>query len=627
MFKGLTDELLEWQTRELLAREQERRGIAVLVRPELVVEIAIDGVQASTRYRGGVALRFARVKRYRPDKDAAERGHDRRPPRAAPRAMSGWLRADELRVGLGCMRLDERGPETITAALEAGITVFDTARAYVGNEELLAASLRGRAARVVTKGGMGERLDPGRARADDPRGLRGQPRGARRPFDRPVPAPRARPPHALGDLCTRTGASRRRRPRRADRRREREPRRSSTRRSSWRRSRPCRRRSGRWTTALSGAGSWSAARSWDLTLLAHSPLGGPKRAGRLLRLASGEEALAWTLALSAAVVVLPGARRPETARSAARAGTVVLEPAERERLDQAFGRSRRLRGARPPADGDLVLVVGIPGAGKSRLAEAYTGRGYVRLNRDERGGTMPQLADALDELLAGGERHVVLDNTYLTRASRSHPVDAAVRHGLAPRCLWLDTPVAQAQANVVERLLDHFGELPEPGELRRLARTTPGVLAPTSQLRAVRELEPPSLEEGFVQVERVAFERAPRGGAAGVFIAASAVGLPGWDETATDVPHLVFDWGDGTRLAEKAALVEARVSAPVETLLCPHGGGTPVCWCRPPLPGLPLVFGRRHGVEPARSTLVGASRAHGTLAATLGSRYVELSPR
>jgi DNA ligase-1 len=71
-FKGLTDALLEWQTQELLARETEREGIAVLVRPELVVEIALDGVQSSTRYPGGVALRFARVKRYRPDKNAAE---------------------------------------------------------------------------------------------------------------------------------------------------------------------------------------------------------------------------------------------------------------------------------------------------------------------------------------------------------------------------------------------------------------------------------------------------------------------------------------------------------------------------------------------------------------------------
>jgi DNA ligase 1 len=71
-FKGLTDELLGWQTKELLERETGRRGIAVFVRPELVVEIALDGVQSSTRYPGGVALRFARVKRYRPDKSAEE---------------------------------------------------------------------------------------------------------------------------------------------------------------------------------------------------------------------------------------------------------------------------------------------------------------------------------------------------------------------------------------------------------------------------------------------------------------------------------------------------------------------------------------------------------------------------
>jgi DNA ligase 1 len=71
-FKGLTDELLTWQTEALLERETARKGIAVLVRPELVVEIALDGVQASTRYAGGVALRFARVKRYRPDKNADE---------------------------------------------------------------------------------------------------------------------------------------------------------------------------------------------------------------------------------------------------------------------------------------------------------------------------------------------------------------------------------------------------------------------------------------------------------------------------------------------------------------------------------------------------------------------------
>ena len=71
-FKGLTDELLTWQTEALLALEDRREGHVVFVRPELVVEIALDGVQRSTRYPGGVALRFARVRRYRDDKSPAE---------------------------------------------------------------------------------------------------------------------------------------------------------------------------------------------------------------------------------------------------------------------------------------------------------------------------------------------------------------------------------------------------------------------------------------------------------------------------------------------------------------------------------------------------------------------------
>ena len=67
-FKGMTDEMLAWQTERLLALETSREGIVVHVRPELVVEVAFDGLQASTRYPAGVALRFARVKGYRHDK-------------------------------------------------------------------------------------------------------------------------------------------------------------------------------------------------------------------------------------------------------------------------------------------------------------------------------------------------------------------------------------------------------------------------------------------------------------------------------------------------------------------------------------------------------------------------------
>ncbi len=71
-FKGLTDAMLTWQTERLLELAVDRGDWVVQVRPELVVEIAFDGVQTSTRYPGGVALRFARVLRHRPDKRAEE---------------------------------------------------------------------------------------------------------------------------------------------------------------------------------------------------------------------------------------------------------------------------------------------------------------------------------------------------------------------------------------------------------------------------------------------------------------------------------------------------------------------------------------------------------------------------
>jgi DNA ligase 1 len=71
-FKGLTDEVLAWQTEALLARETHRDGHVVHVRPELVVEIALDGVVRSSRYPGGVSLRFARVRGYRLDKPPSQ---------------------------------------------------------------------------------------------------------------------------------------------------------------------------------------------------------------------------------------------------------------------------------------------------------------------------------------------------------------------------------------------------------------------------------------------------------------------------------------------------------------------------------------------------------------------------
>ncbi len=486
-----------------------------------------------------------------------------------------WLEPSELRVGLGCMRLstdadrdDDRARATIAAAVEAGITFFDTARAYGDNEQLLARALRtagARTARVVTKGGMarpdGHWVPDGRARA-----VRTDCEASIEALDGLaidlylLHAPDPRTPwrtsiRALAKLLdeglvARVGVCNVTRAQLDD------------------------------AVALAPISAVQVALSvlddtairsgivdrcgeLGITLVAHSPLGGPRRAGRLARhgnlaeiaeergLTEAEAALAWVLDVGPNVVAVAGARRPETARSLAHAASVRLDDQARTRLAPA--RSRR---ARAPGDGEVVVVMGIPGAGKSRLAADYVSRGFARLNRDERGGTLRGIAAALDETLEAGLRQVVLDNTYLTRAIRSHVLDVAARHGVRTRCIWLDTPLAQAQVNLVERMLERFGRLLMPEELEELARSEPGVMAPTSQMRAARELEPPGDDEGFSQVERVAFERAPAGGGAAVLVAAAvASSLPG--DLDGSVPYLVFDWRPGGTTADLDALVAA----------------------------------------------------------------------
>jgi aryl-alcohol dehydrogenase-like predicted oxidoreductase/predicted kinase len=565
-----------------------------------------------------------------------------------------------MRMSTDENRDEQLALETIGAAAAAGITVFDTAHAYgrgeaeLGhNERLLARALRrggaDNTARIVTKGGMartgGGWITDGRAKA-----IRSDCEASLTALDGlaidlyVVHAPDPRTPwrtsvRALArlvddGLVRRVGVANVNR-RQLDEALELAP-----------------------IAAVQVAlnpfddsairgGVVERCAEVGIGVIAHSPLGGPRRVGRLARhealahvaeahgVTPAEAALAWLLALSPAVVAIPGARRPETARSAAGAAKLRLDAGEREALGRAFGgpRPARRARARPSDDAEVVLVMGIPGAGKSRVAEEYVARGYLRLNRDERGGSLRDLAETLDAELASGTRRVVLDNTYLTRAARSYVVEAASGNGVAARCIWLDTPLAQAQVNLVERLLERFGALPTPDELREVARREPGVHAPTSQMRTVRELEPPSDDEGFAEVERVPFTRTSTSGRdrPGVIVAAAALQDPAWEypleRDARDAPHLVYDWSpDGTvdALAADTARLGAEVAGPVETALCPHPAGPPTCWCRPPLPGLPLAFARAHAVDLSRSILVGTSPAHKSLATTLGARYVQV---
>lgn len=310
----------------------------------------------------------------------------------------------------------------------------------------------------------------------------------------------------------------------------------------------------------------------------------------------------------------------------------------------------------PSADrGDVVLIVGLPGAGKSTLAAEYVARGYARLNRDDAGGRLRDLVPALDALLRQGRRRVVLDNTYGARAARAEVIAAARAHAVPVRCVWLRTALEQAQVNVARRLVRRHGRLLAGPELKRASRADPGAFGPEVLVRHRRVFEPPRAEEGFAAVEEHPFRAHPAAAGAraallvryeGVLHVSRSGARAPRDASDVLVPagrgaalrrHLEpsarlafgYSWRPDVAAGALAAgaldavfdLTHRELGVQLEAVHCPHGDEPPTCWCRPPLPGLGALLVERHGLDPGRCLLVGADAADLAFARRMGFAF------
>jgi aryl-alcohol dehydrogenase-like predicted oxidoreductase/predicted kinase/histidinol phosphatase-like enzyme len=402
-----------------------------------------------------------------------------------------------------------------------------------------------------------------------------------------------------------------------------------------------------------------------IRLVAYRPLGGIKRGRRvqsdpvLAEIASRHDAtpfeiaLAWLSDLSPLIVSVPGPTRIETARSVGRAHQIVLTEDDRARLDERLPAARRLREGQTGQRGqvglvgrvgqigrvgetgeEIVLIIGLPAAGKTTLAQSEAFRGYERLNRDDAGGRLGDLLPSLDRLIGSGSRRIVLDNTYGSRASRAAVIEVGRKHGLPVRCVWLSTPVEDAQMNAV-------------------LRGTPA-FAPTAQFRHQRAFEEPNESEGFWRIDVVPFERRrdPMFSNRALILWCDGVlrrsrsGQPR-PVSPDDVELLPGRAGvlhrhaaEGWRLlgmswqpeiAEKAvsvaevdagfARMQELLGVPIEVEYCPHGGGPPVCWCRKPLPELGVRFIQRHRLDAAQCIYVGGGPQDPGFAGRFGFQY------
>ena len=394
----------------------------------------------------------------------------------------------------------------------------------------------------------------------------------------------------------------------------------------------------------------------DIMLIAYRPLDG-RRASRLAKdevlagiarrhgVTAQEIALAWLQDLSQHIVAIPGATTVAHAQALARVLAVQIDDEDRALLDERIPAGTRLRAPRATrtraatVSGEVVMIMGMPGAGKTTLAQTYVERGYSRLNRDDAGGTLTALANELDQQLARGVTRLVLDNTYASRAARSRVIDSARQHGVPVRCIRLKTSLADAQVNAVQRLLTAAGHLPLPEQLRQHGKRDHRFFGPDAQFRYERQFEPPTLDEGFNEIEERSFVRAPAAGTRRALVLeyddvlATANGVPQRQREVLKRYHdegwllAAIAWrpNGSVDIESEFARTRAELKVPIALGVCAHAAGPPVCWCRKPLPGLVLSLLHGSDVDFASSIVVGRGAADRTLADKLGTRYCAAS--
>lgn len=386
-------------------------------------------------------------------------------------------------------------------------------------------------------------------------------------------------------------------------------------------------------------------------------------------------ALAALMTASPNVIPLIGATKTSSLKSSIAATNLKLDDEDREVLEKKYSFNSKVlvaapkknassptplhKGIRAAIPGEVVLLMGIQGAGKSELVADYEKQGFARLNRDVLGGKLEDLIPRMHELIERGERRIVLDNTYPTRISRAQVIAAAQEHDIPIVCRFLNTPIEEARINVVTRMLARYEKLLSPDEMKALAKTDPNLPPPAALKRWVESFEAPHVDEGFAKVDVIPFTRRPLSGHTQKALLLDVDGtirrtrsgekyprsaedvelLPGRREVLqkwiTDGYQLFFISNQSGVSSGKVTTqhVEAAMSRTVELLqlpvkeviYCPHKAFPVLCFCRKPLPGLGVYLIRKHRLAIEHLTVVGDLGSDEQFASAIGAKYVDVN--
>jgi HAD superfamily hydrolase (TIGR01662 family) len=412
-----------------------------------------------------------------------------------------------------------------------------------------------------------------------------------------------------------------------------------------------------------------------IPFLAYRPLGGIAKVEKLATnkvmqpLAKRHFATAAEVALAAVrhagphVIPLIGATRLASLQSALRSMTLKLDASDRTALDVKYSFAPKTALPSPVASpapetsgtGEVVILMGIQGAGKSELVTDYVNRGYARLNRDILGGKLEDLIPRMHGLIQSGQRNIVLDNTYPTRLSRAPVVAAAWAHGIPVKCRWLNTSMNDARFNVVLRMIERYGRPLGPDEMKAYAKTDPNLPPPAALKRYADSFEQPRMDEGFAAVEVVEFVRRRNAGhqqkallldvdgtlrktKSGEVYPRSADDVELLPQRQTVLRQYVDEGyqlffisnqsgiasGKVTQAAAEAAFIRTAelLKLPItEIAYCPHPAFPVGCYCRKPGPGMGVYLMNKHQLAHDQIIVVGDMKSDAEFAASLGATY------
>ena len=306
-------------------------------------------------------------------------------------------------------------------------------------------------------------------------------------------------------------------------------------------------------------------------------------------------------------------------------------------------------------DKRIIIIMGYPASGKTVLARKYEKQGHYRINRDELGGSLNDLVQHVDRQYSeNGTVQFVMDNTYPTIESRQSIIKWARNNDFEIHCKYVNIDVGDALYNASKRLIDTYGKLLNPEEIKKTKEI--GVYPPVVIYKYRKTLQPPKTQEGFHSVEKIKFTRAidkskyvnkaiildydgtlrrTKSGERYPSTPEDIEILPNRAETLKkyrEKGYLLLGVSNQSFVAKGDFTLEelidcfdnthALLGIDFEYKFCPHPAFPQICYCRKPMPGMGVEYIEKYKLDASQCIMVGDMKVDNTFANRCGFPFV-----